>query len=278
MAYPVARLIARTLARLTYAKLTRRRRAQVIENFSLFLPERNDYDELYETACRQLFSYIVEEFHLRILSRRKIKAGCTFTNIECIENHLRAGRKVVVAAAHQGNLDWVWLALCLNFPDADMAMVGRRFDIRWLDRHLKAMRERFGKTQILNTDLGRHLLRARSVPEILCLVTDLEPMGEAASRANTSFLGQPVTFYNTLPRIAARFDMAVIYLDVTRKAYGRFEVGVSDLSSPPARNDKKAHDELQATYVRAVEKSVRRNPADWLFWWLRLTSTDKDKK
>lgn len=234
-----------------------------MNNIKHYLPNRSDYEALYAANLRHLTYYFVEEVHLRRIAPRRIADGCEFVNPELLDAHLAAGHKVLVTAAHQGNLDWVWLALCLRYPEADMAMVGRRFSVERVDRHLAAMRERFGKRQIMDQLFGRQMLRRQSPPDILCFVTDLGPMRADAATARTDFLAGQVVFYDTLPRVAARFGMHIVFLRAERLDYGRFRVRFRNLSPPPAENDI---EQVQAAYIAAVQDSVRQDPGSWMFW------------
>ncbi len=262
MTHPFARSIA-LLVRGLWRVVDSRRRRRFMRNIKSFLRGRSDYEQLYAAYVRHLAYYFVEEIHLRWIRPRRISEDCEFVNPELLDAHLAAGHKVLVTAAHQGNLDWVWLALCLRYPEADMAMVGRRFSVGWIDRHLAAMRERFGKRQIMDHLFGRQMLRRQSTPDILCFVTDLWPVGRNISDAPTDFLAGQIVFYDTLPRVAARFGLHIVFLEVERRDYGRFRVRFSDMCPPPASEDL---ERVQAAYVAQVEHSIRQNPGSWMFW------------
>lgn len=262
MSHPFARSAALSV-RVLWRLFDRRRCEKFTRNIKEYLPGRSDYAELCETNLWHKSLYFVEEVHLRWIAPRRIEEGCELVNPDLLDAHVAVGHKVLLTSAHQGNLDWVWLALSLRYPKADMAIVGRRFSSRWLDRHLSAMRGRFGKRQILDHVFGRQMLRRQATPDILCLVTDLWPVGTNISVAPTDFLAGQVVFYDSLPRVAARFGMHIVYGRVERLGYGRFRVRFLDLGPPPAAGEIEA---VQAAYVRAVEQSIREDPASWLFW------------
>lgn len=273
MAYPVARSIAVMLrGLLRYAERSRKHR--FMDNIAHFMPGRDDYEALYDANIDHFAKYIVEEIHMRWINPRRIRDGCEFVNPEVLDAHVNAGEKVLVTAAHQGNLDWVWLALCLRYPQADMAMVGRSLRIDWGDRILNGMRERFGKQQMLDHEFARQMLKRPQVPDMLCFVTDLTPVSKGLSGTITPFLGHPVVFYNTLPRVAARFSLPIVFLRAERLGYGRFRVTFRDLYPAPTIEEA---DNVQLAYVEAVEESVRADPAGWMFWrwvgWWRRRET-----
>jgi len=240
-----------------------RRRARIIRNIEHFLPGRTDYEDIYRDHVGHIANYLVEEIHLRWMSPQRILKGCEVTNLELIENHIGAGHRLLLTAAHQGNLDWTWLALCLRFPRSNLAMVGRTFGPGWIDAHLAAMRERFGQRQIMNRDVGRTMGRRQTAPDILCFAADLKPVETASAGTTATFLGQPISLYNTLPRIASRFGMHIVFARLKRLGYGRFRVTLEDLSPPPEPGTAGA---VEKAYFAALEKSVLEDPASWLFW------------
>lgn len=265
----MADLVARATARMIrdlWILAEGKRRARIIRNIEHFLPGRSDYQDLYRDHIGHIANYLVEEVHLRWMAPARIIRGCEVVNPELIDEHIHAGHRLMVTAAHQGNLDWTWLALCLRFPDSNLAMVGRTLGPNWADAHLAAMRERFGQRQIMSRDVARTMAKRQTSPDVLCFAADLKPVESASAGTVATFLGQPVALYNTLPRIAARYGMHIVFARIKRLGYGHFRVALQDLSPPPRPDETAA---LEKAYFAALEQSVLDDPASWLFWrWI----------
>jgi|SRR5690606_9687831 len=78
----------------------------------------------------------------------------------------------------------------------------------------------------------------------------------------TNFLHQESKFFTGAEKIARKLDLPVLYVEMQRIKRGYYTARFAILSDEPTKTEK---NEITFRYIRALEKTIREHPSDWLW-------------
>ena len=226
---------------------------------------------------------IVETVKLLHVSDEEMRARFTFEGVEIIDGFMKQGRSVAAYFSHTFNWEWapsvtLWSALA---PDRDAAFcqVYRPLRDKAMDALMLRIRGRFGARSLPKKNTLRALLALRrdKMPSVTGFMSDQKPShGDPAYI--TTFLSHPTAFITGTETLARRLGMAAVYWDIARVGRGRYHLTVRSLSGDVASTEPMA---VTAEYVRLLEATIRRDPANWLWshkrWKIPVTLPENDK-
>ncbi|MCK9156061.1 MAG: lysophospholipid acyltransferase family protein [Paludibacteraceae bacterium] len=235
----------------------------VRNNLKNSFPEMTDKERLriekdYYLHFADLFFETVKLMHI---SDAEIKKRMHFTNPELLYN-ICQNNSAVVMLGHYGN--WEWIPSI--FIDAKGFVAGelyRPLNNKYFDGFFLKLRQRFGTFNIPKNDALRAVVNFKREKKNFALgfIADQTP-----SRSNlhywTNFLHQDTPFLNGPERIAQKNGYAVIYFDVQKVKRGYYTCDLI-LLTDNAKDTKE--NEITDKYVELFEKTLRRNPAYWLW-------------
>jgi KDO2-lipid IV(A) lauroyltransferase len=240
-------------------------RANIAASFPELAPvERRTLERRYYRGLGELLAEVVKA---ATIGRAELLRRVSLPNLELLRGELEAGRSVLVVGAHQGNWEWMLLALSaqLGYPldAAYKPLRGARGE-----RLMHGIRTRFGGILVPAKELLAHTLRRRGA-RALAMVADQEPVS-SDHKWWTQFLGRPTAFYMGPEKIAQAARLAVMFAGVTRIARGRYRVEFQRLAAARAPSMPGA---ITERYARLVEAQVLASPAEWTWshrrWKLR---------
>ena len=136
----------------------------------------------------------------------------------------------------------------------------------FLDRFVRAQRSRFGGNPIPHKRFFREVLRRRHSARIYALVADQTPL-EQDNKHWVRFLGQDTAFFVGADRIARALDAPVFFVAMRREGRGRYAARLEVLAEPPYESGPQSLSAAAIVdrYAGALEREIRRSPADWLW-------------
>lgn len=237
----------------------------VRRNLQAAFPEKTEKErrKLERAFYRHFCDYVVETLKLAHISEKELQARARITNPELIDRlQARRDTPVVVYMGHYGN--WEWFSGATSFFDRlKLYQIYRPLGNRAADRLFLGLRTRFGAACLAKNNVVRDLvtLKRNNERSLVIFLADQSP-----SKANlhywTPFLNQDTAVYTGPERLARKFDLPTVFLDVVKTKRGHYEGTFRMLSEKPAGSPEF---ELTETYTRLMEKSILRNPAYWLW-------------
>jgi KDO2-lipid IV(A) lauroyltransferase len=244
-------------------RVFRWRHALASSNLARAFPERTvaEREAILAQSYRNLADLLAEIVWSFRASPEEIVARCPVTNPELIEEHIGAGRSVLLLTAHFCNWEWQILAgnLQVGVP---VNAIYKPQRVAGIDRFLRAARSRFGGEPIPHKQLMREVLRRRREPRVYAMVADQTPTPEEPKHW-TRFLDEDSAFFVGPDVVARAAAAAVLFVDVERVGRGRYRMRLVPLAEPPYR--KGLDTGVVERYARALEGEIRRSPADWLW-------------
>jgi Kdo2-lipid IVA lauroyltransferase/acyltransferase len=236
------------------------RDAVVRENLSRAFPE---VDEAGMRLIRRRYyagfaEVLVEVIKSATLPPEEIRRRVRIVGLEQPRAWLAQGQSVLLAAAHQGNWEWMLLALSLELGFPLDAAYKPLVD-SWAEREMKKVRSRFGSRLIPAKELLADIIRRGRVVRAVAMVADQEPT-TSEHKHWTRFLNRDTAFFMGPEEIARVTRFPVFFLGMRRTARGFYELSFVPLCSP---GESLRTGELTERYVRLVEQQIREAPSDW---------------
>lgn len=216
---------------------------------------------------RNFADYIVETIKLLHISDEEMLRRFRFENLEAITDHMSQGRSVVAYFSHC--MGWEWAPSitlrCKQQIEAGNAFCqiyrplrNHTFDLLMLD-----IRSRFGSISIPKAHALRHFIQMRrdGTVSVTGFMSDQKP-SHGDTLHVVQFLGRPTAVITGTEQLARRLQMAVVYWDMRKTARGHYEIYVVPMADNAAKTEEYA---LTDKYFSLLEKTIRRNPAIWLW-------------
>jgi KDO2-lipid IV(A) lauroyltransferase len=272
--HPAARSVGRGLGAFAHA-IDRRHREIALRNMALALPE------LAEGERRRLVGECFRHFGAALcdaISSARFGAAdlChlfTLEGWEHVDEAERLGRGLFLLTAHLGF--WELSPPLIGLTRGPMSIVVRPADNPWLDRELRALRERFGNAVIPKHGAARRMLETIRERGRLGILID-QRVQEREGIA-VPFFGRPALTSPILARLSLRSGTPVVPLTVYPEPGGRYRLVVRPPVFPPeGESGDAAVLALTRRYLEIAEEDIRAHPEMWL--WMHRRWDEKKKR
>jgi len=244
------------------------RRLVVRGNIDACFPEKTEAErrKIEHEFYRNFADNCVETVKLLHISDEEMMRRMEFENTAEIDRLLAEGRNIMVYFAHV--FDWEWapsvsLHTVCRPGEVAFCQVYRPLRSKTFDALMLRIRSRFHSISIPKESTLRQLLRFRSNGKlsITGFMSDQHPSHGDPGHV-TTLLGRPTLMISGTETLARKLDFAAIYWDMERTGRGHYRITTRLLAEHPA---ELAKGELTERYTRALEATIRRNPANWLW-------------
>jgi len=217
-------------------------------------------DKIVARYYRHLGEVAAEVIKLASLSADELRERVRFPNLDLVQQETRAGRSVILLAAHLHNWEWQLqgIAVQLGVP-IDAAY--KPLHSAWAERAQLALRSQFGARMVAAKRLPRAMARHRSEVHAIALIADQVPVS-SDRRHWLNFLGSPTAFYTGPAQIAHVTGYATFFAATRRVARGRYEIRFERVSSAQQRLDTQT---FTQRYAHLLEEQIRADPSGWLW-------------
>jgi len=246
-------------------RIVKYRRRLVRKNLILSFPEKSEKEiiRMEKDFYRNFCDYIIETIKVLHISKEEIRRRMNFTNIEILHPYFERGDSFVMTLGHYGNWEWI-SSFALWLPqDMFIGQIYRKLKNESFDKLMYNLRTRFGANNIEKKEVSRTIVKLIRAKQkfIIGFIADQKP-----SLNNihywTTFLSQDTPVLDSPERIACQLNTLVFYVDVRKMKRGYYEAEIIIISDNP-----KAAKEYEITekYIRLMEKTILREPANWLW-------------
>jgi KDO2-lipid IV(A) lauroyltransferase len=273
LAFPLALLPFRLLYFLsdfTYHivyHLARYRRKLVRKNLKNAFPEKSPKEvlriekEFYHHFC----DYFYETVKLLNISDSRMRRHFVFKNEELIQYFLKEGRPVMLLLGHYGNWEWV-TSITLWVKEDQETIIGqvyRPLKNKVSDLFFLQLRRRFNSVGFNKYEIYREIIKMQKAGKnwLLGFMSDQKPSAEKVQHW-VQFMNQDTAVLTGTEKIAKHTNAAICYLDITCTKRSYYEGKIKLVSD----NSAEAPDfEITEKYMQLLEKTIRRNPAGYLW-------------
>ena len=256
--------------------LVRYRRKVTRTNLRNSFPDRSAAEllRLEKDYYRHISDLLVEGLHNLYASPKGILKRYRFVNRELVNAYYEQGQSVILMSSHYNN--WEYMITSLNFQIRLLAIgVGKPLNDKSVASYITRRRARFG-TEIVDQTTVRQTMayyQQHHVPCAYMMLSDQSPSNEHKSYW-TRFLNQETPFLYGAEYFARKYNLPVLYYDVTKVSRGHYEVRFTPLCEHP---DEVPQYYITARYVQLLTDTINRAPQYWLWShrrWKRTRPSD----
>jgi len=252
------------------------RRKVVRTNLENSFPEKSirDIIKIEKAFYHHLCDLFIETFKLIHISNRQLMKRMHMTNPELLERLFNEGRDVAMVLGHYGN--WEWLAVLPLYTKLQTVSIYKPLHNKHFDRFMNKIRSRNTMMLTPMSSVIRDVvnLRQKNIRSLFAFITDqTPPKGEI--KFWTKFLNQETPVYLGAEKIASKYNMAVLFLNIqnVRRGYYNFtaELLFENSAGLPDLLITEAH-------VKRLEEIIRERPEQWIWshrrWKHKREQTD----
>ena len=212
---------------------------------------------------RHLCDCIAETVKLLHISDEEIDRRAVVTNGEYIDDIIRSGHSMVLLLGHYGNWEWVQ-AIIHHFKEPLVGgQIYRPLRNKMMDMVMLRIRSRFGLECIPQKNAVRRLLGIERGGQkfVIGFISDQRPTGKTLHHW-TTFLGQDTPYVVGGETIGNHVDARFVYLDMEKTSRGHYRLTFCPVVPDP---EDKGPDPYTREFMKMLEKTIRREPAYWLW-------------
>lgn len=246
------------------------RRAVVFDNL------RRSFPELDDDALRALASEFYHYLTFQLLSSPKLLSQSLediklkhleLEGLELFDTLDLVRRKAcIVMMGHCGNWELFSAGQIYFAPlGYQQEQLYRPLKNEGLDRLQRELRSRFGSLTTPKGDIGRELIgllrESAPIPRIIAFIADQTPR-QGVGCVWVNFLGQETAFLDGAERLARKYDLPVVYMDVEPLGDTHYRGTMRLITDAPKSCQS---GEITRLYAQMLEQTIRRTPAQWLW-------------
>ena len=243
--------------------LIRYRRKVVFQNLRNAFPAKTGKElrVVERKFYRHLLDVIFETIKIPGFSQKDLNKRMIYGNVELLEKYHSEGKSVITMLGHYGN--WEWHAgYSVRSPHRAIAVYKALTDKNF-DKWILTIRRRFGAELIPSTQIIRRLFRYQQAGELVncAFLADQSPQLKNTHHW-LDFMNQETIVFLSAEKIARRFNMPVIYMQMEKIKRGYYKVDIKEIAGEPSKHGMY---EITEIFFRNLEEQVSQRPELWLW-------------
>ena len=238
------------------------RKSVINKNLNKCFPEKNENEK--RTIRRKFYKNFADIFVESIkgysMSEKEMLKHFKSVNSELADKYFAQDKDVIMLAGHFANWEWGAAATSENFKH-QAAVLYKPISNPLIDNYIREKRARFGVDLISIYKTSRYFLTKKEKPVAYYMVADqYTPNKKKQKLAN--FFGSKTGFLHGPENYSKSLNIPVIYAEMRRLKRGYYEMKLIELS----KNPKELGDnELTQLYANFMEKTIKKQPEDWMW-------------
>jgi KDO2-lipid IV(A) lauroyltransferase len=210
---------------------------------------------------RHLADLFVETLKLTHLGNKQLIRRFSISNLELLNKLYEDGRDLAVVHSHYNN--WEWMVCLPLYTKHKNVCIYKPLQNKLFDRFLNNLRSRNNMGLTPMTSVIREIAdkRKNNVRALYAFIADQTP-AKPDIRYWTTFLNQETPVYLGVEKIAAKYDMAVVFFNVQKIKRGFYNLTVELLFEHPAGLPEYL---VTETHVKRLEEIIKEKPEYWVW-------------
>ncbi len=276
----VITLLSKAIAFVIY-RLVGYRRKVVESHIHRSFPQKTEKEQ--KEIVREFYYHLVYTFlsSPKLLKLPKDILKSKYLKIEGMELfaqlQAQGNKHFIILMGHCGN--WELFSAGQIYFDAlnlRQEQLYRPLKNKAFDKVQKEQRERYGSIATPKRDIGRRMLKLirnkESEATVFAFIADQTPK-KGQVGLWTNFLNRETAFLDGAERLAKKFNLPVLYLDITREEDAVYRGEIKLISASPKETQS---GEITQAYVNLLEETIQRTPSDWLWSHKRWKFTKEE--
>ncbi len=239
-------------------------RKKIVEtNLKNSFPEksRKELETIEKKFYRHLADLFIETFKLTHMSKTQLMRRCTVSNIEILDKLLEQKRDVAAVLGHYNN--WEWLTILPVYSDYKLVSIYKPLQNKYFDGFINSLRTKFGMVLTPMSIIIREIIndRRNNINTLSAFLSDQIPV-KSEIRFWTNFLNQDTPVYLGTEKIAAKYDMAVVFFNLQKIRRGYYNLDIELLFEHAAGLPQHI---ITEKHVKRLEEIITEKPEYWIW-------------
>ena len=238
-------------------------RKQVVhDNLKLVFPGKTEEEllELQKEYYKHMCDTFLEMIKTLNMSKEELKKRYHICNIEVLQK-IGESKSILILCSHYAN--WEWNVSINNYVDIKGYAVYQKIGNRYFDKMIKNIRAQWNTTLITQEETVKTIVRNEQNNIIggYGMVSDQSPQAHRAQYW-TEFMGVKVPIFNGAETLARKFDLAVVFLKVSKIKRGYFKAELIPITISGKETEK---NEITDKFLRLTEAQIKERPEYYLW-------------
>ncbi len=210
---------------------------------------------------RHFCDLVVEILKLINISNKELTERMAYENTGLLDRLFAEGRDVVMIYSHYCN--WEWTSILPALTGYKCIPVYRALNNKYFDRFMLKIRSKNNGKPVAMSAVIREILTNRkdNVKALYGLIADQTPP-RAEIQYRTRFLNQDTPVYLGAEKIALKYDMAVVFMNIRKLRRGYYSCEMELLFEHTSGLEKYT---VTDSHVRKLEEIIEQKPEYWLW-------------
>lgn len=249
------------------------RREIVHNNLLNAFPEKDEKEinKIEKGFYRHLSDLFIEVLKLTHMGEKQLKSRFIVENPEILNNLLNEKRDIVAVLGHYNN--WEWLGALPYYTSYKAVSIYKPLKNKYFDLFLNSLRRKHGMVLTPMSLIIREIIKDRSlnINTMSAFISDQSPV-KADIKCWTIFLNQDTPVFLGAEKVAAKYDMAVVFFNIKKVKRGKYSMVIELLFEHTAGLPEYA---ITEAHVKRLEEIIIENPQYWI-WSHRRWKHKKD--
>ena len=250
-----------------------RYRVKVVDK-NLNLASKNLSFKNLSSIKKDFYKYFIdlylEVIKMDNLSEKFFLKNFEVQNIDLLNKYYDDGKSVILMLSHYSGYEW-----CVSLPyfiKHHLVGVYSPISNKRVDEFIQKSRSKHGMSLISRYSAYRDILKIEKEesPTLYGLVADQSPQLSSKNLFWTKFLGQEVPVFTGSENIAKKFNLPVVYGEMSKLKRGKYKIEFKLISENPQK--EKEYD-ITKKYLKLVEKQINNDPSLYLWTHNRFKHT-----
>ena len=193
------------------------RRQVVALNLKNSFPEKTDEElkSIEKKFYRHLSDLLIETFKLTHMSKKEQKKRFTYSNLEIIDRLREEKRDIIAVLGHYNN--WEWPTLLPYYLKYKTVIIFKPLQNKYFNNFINNQRSKFGIKLTPTSQVIREIVNYRKdkINTVSVFISDQIP-AKGDIKYWTTFLNQDTAVFTGAGKIAAKYDMAVVFFSYSK--------------------------------------------------------------
>ncbi len=242
-------------------RIFRYRKEIIINNLKRSFPQKTEKE--INKICKDYYHYlcdlIVEAFKKITMKSDATLNHCQFMNAELLDNFFQKNKSVILLMGHYGNWEWAGSSFSLSCKH-QLHVVYKPLSNKYFEALMCKTRTMFGTKLIKMQNTFKDVLTYKDKHAAFAFIADQMPAPQTAYW--TTFLHQDTGLFTGAERIAKKYDLPVVFINIVRVKRGYYQIFAEVLSDTPKLT---AENEIIQKYAERLEEEIVKMPETWLW-------------
>ena len=239
------------------------RRKIVETNLKNSFPEKTQEElrSIEKKFYKHLADLLIETFKLHHMSKKEQMKRFTYSNIEIIDKLRDEKRDIIAVLGHYNN--WEWPTMLPYYLQYKTVIIFKPLQNKYFNSFINNQRSKDGIVLTPTSQIIREIINYRNnnINTLSVFLSDQIP-AKGDIKYWTNFLNQDTAVFTGAGKIAAKYDMAIVFFHIQKVKRGHYNLDIELLHEHTAGLSENL---ITESHVRRLEEIIREKPEYWIW-------------